>query len=72
MNHIEDSLICSVRGPILLIAVGVLFALGQFTAYGFERTWPVLLILLGVLKLLERASGGRQRTDPSSPTGVPR
>jgi hypothetical protein len=46
----------------MLIAIGVLFALAQFTAYGFSRTWPVLLILFGVLKLFERTrdAGGSQ------------
>ena len=70
MNSSERSLVCAVRGPILLIAIGVLFALGQFTPYGFHRTWPVLLILLGVLKLLQRASGGRQEAGTNPPAGV--
>ncbi len=70
MNHDEGSFHCSIRGPIMLIAIGTLFAIGQFTPYGFHRTWPVLLILFGVLKLLERASGGRQQTGPNPPTGV--
>jgi len=54
----------------MLIAIGVLFALGQFTSYGFHLTWPVLLILLGVLKLLERASGGQGQSGVNPPTGV--
>jgi hypothetical protein len=54
----------------MLIAVGTLFALGQFTTYRFSRTWPVLLILLGVLKLFEHAAGGRQDSGPNPPAGV--
>jgi hypothetical protein len=38
----------------MLIAVGLLFAADQFTNYGIGRTWPALLILLGLLKLAER------------------
>ena len=44
----------AVRGPVLLIVVGILFALDQAGYWGFERTWPVLFIVYGVLKLLER------------------
>ncbi len=44
----------AVRGPILLITVGVLFAIAQAGILGFSRTWPLLLIVFGVLKLLER------------------
>ncbi len=70
MNHSECSFICSIRGPVMLIAIGALFALGQFTPYGFHRTWPVLLILLGVLKLLERSSARPPQTGPTPPAGV--
>lgn len=58
MNGNSKSLLCAIRGPIMLIAVGLLFAADQFTDYGIWRTWPVLLILLGVLKLAERIANG--------------
>jgi Domain of unknown function (DUF5668) len=38
-------------GPILLIGFGVLFLIDRFTAFGFHQTWPVLLIVMGILKL---------------------
>jgi hypothetical protein len=60
MNSGEGRLVVAIRGPIMLIAIGTLFALAQFTDYGFRRTWPVLLILLGVLKLFERVAAGPQ------------
>ena len=41
----DGSLARAVRGPIILITVGVLFALNNFTPYGFSETWPVLLIV---------------------------
>jgi hypothetical protein len=43
------------RGPIMVIAVGVLFALNNFTPYRFEETWPVLIIVAGLVSLLGRA-----------------
>ena len=60
MNGNSNSLLCAIRGPIMLIAVGLLFAADQFTDYGIWRTWPVLLILLGLLKLAERIGSGAQ------------
>ncbi len=58
MSSNSCTLICAIRGPVMLIAVGVLFVLQQSTPYSFWRTWPVLLILLGLLKLLERVASG--------------
>jgi hypothetical protein len=45
----------AIRGPITLITVGVLFALNNFTQYSFDRTWPVLLIVFGLLSLMKRS-----------------
>jgi hypothetical protein len=55
MNDINNSLVQAVRGPVMLIALGTLVAMDYFGVYGFGRTWPVLIILFGILKLLERA-----------------
>ena len=54
-----NELCCAVRGPITLITVGTLFALDHFTAYTFGQTWPVLLIVFGLLSLLCRQGEGR-------------
>jgi hypothetical protein len=56
----------AIRGPVILITLGVLFALNNFTPYGFSETWPVLLIVLGLLSLL-----GRQTTPPPPYTNAP-
>ncbi len=48
------SLIRATRGPIVLIVLGALFWLEQSNQIGFSRTWPVLIILIGVMKLIER------------------
>lgn len=49
-------LVRAVRGPLMLIALGTLMSLHRFQDVSFTKTWPVLLILLGVLKLAERAA----------------
>lgn len=59
MNDQSQNLIRAVTGPIILITVGVLFLIDKFSQFGFGQTWPVLLIVIGILKLL----GGRRRRD---------
>jgi len=44
----------AVRGPIVLITVGVLCAVHQAGILPFSRTWPLLIIVVGVMKLFER------------------
>lgn len=46
----------AIRGPLMLITLGALVAIDYAGIYGFWRTWPVLIIVFGVLKLLERAA----------------
>ena len=51
-----NDLVRAVRGPIILITIGTLFALDHFTPYGFQQTWPVILIVVGLLTLAGRAT----------------
>lgn len=55
MRGNDRSLVCAIRGPVTLITLGVLFALNNFTPYQFHQTWPVLLIVFGLLTLMRRA-----------------
>jgi hypothetical protein len=48
------ALMRALRGPIMLIALGSLLAIQQATSVGLSKTWPALLILLGLTKLAER------------------
>lgn len=56
MNGDERSLFRAVRGPITLITIGGLFALNNFTRYRFDQTWPVILIVFGLLSLFGRSA----------------
>ena len=49
-------IIRAIRGPITLITVGVLFAFQNFTRFGFDQTWSVLLIVFGLLSLMQRGA----------------
>jgi hypothetical protein len=65
MRGRERSFARSIRGPVTLITLGVLFALNNFTDYRFDQTWPVLLIVFGLLTLLGRG------TEPVPPPVYP-
>jgi hypothetical protein len=65
----NPSLMHAIRGPVMMITVGVLFALNQMTDFTFSKTWPALLIVLGLLSLGEHISGPKSdgptsRRDP--------
>ena len=71
MNGNDRGLVRAIRGPVTLITVGVLFALNNFTAYGFEKTWPVLLIVFGLLSLLRRGMEPVPAPPPTAPFAYP-
>lgn len=61
------ALVRAVRGPLILIALGVLFLLDQTASLPFTRTWPILFIIFGVLKLAERMVGPAEPVPPPPP-----
>jgi hypothetical protein len=68
MNDQTQVLLRAVKGPIIMITVGVIFAADRFTNYNFHQTWPVLLIVAGIMQLL---AGGRRRRDHYPPPQAP-
>lgn len=73
MNEQSAYLVRAISGPIILITIGVLFAFDRFTEFRFSQTWPVLLIVAGVLKLASRGVGGYSRfhRPPDQPPAGP-
>ncbi len=69
MRGDERSMIRAIRGPVTLITVGVLFALNNFTEYRFDQTWPVILIVFGLMSLLGRST--ERIPPPPPPPGFP-
>ena len=54
-------------GPLMLIVIGVLFLLNNlFPAFSFGKMWPVILIVIGVMKVAEyfRAQGDQDANPP--------
>jgi hypothetical protein len=67
VNEQSQYLLRAITGPVILITVGVLFTIDKFTTFGFGQTWPILLIVIGLLKLL----GGRRRREYVTPPPPP-
>jgi|YelNatPaOPRAMG01_1025707.scaffolds.fasta_scaffold46184_2 hypothetical protein len=63
----KQSLIRAARGPILLITLGSLFAADYYSGWPFTRTWPLLLIVFGFMKLVERAAARSSDYDAGPP-----
>lgn len=61
MKSTSSELMRAIRGPIVLITVGLLFVVDYFGSFPFYKTWPVLLIVFGALKLFERIIIPRDR-----------
>jgi hypothetical protein len=72
MNPQSHLLLRAIKGPVIMITIGVLFAADRFTDYHFHQTWPILLIVIGVLQFV---AGRGRRADyyppPSRPPGAP-
>jgi len=52
MNN--SSYVRAIRGPIVLIALGILMLIDHFGPYPIWRTWPALLVVTGIMVLVER------------------
>jgi hypothetical protein len=52
-------------GPVVLVTVGTLSLIESFDGPGWHRTWPVLLLAIGITKLLE------SKTPPTPPPMPP-
>lgn len=66
-------LIRRLRAPAFLILFGILALLNQWGIFSFRRSWPLFLILAGLLLLAERASLAGPLPPDANPAGwVPR
>jgi hypothetical protein len=64
---------CSIgglMGPVVLITIGLLFLLGRLSwGYPFSRLWPVLLIVIGAVKLAEALASTEGHISPGASGG---
>jgi len=57
-------------GPAILVTLGVLFLLDSVSRVGFHRTWPAILLVVGVVKLMQSNASSNGHIGPLSP-GMP-
>jgi drug/metabolite transporter (DMT)-like permease len=58
---------CRVRGlmgPVMLIVLGVIFLMGEYTSYNMGQLWPVLLIVAGVVLFAQTVVSKDGHTGP--------
>ncbi len=59
-------------GPAILITIGVLFFIGQYSwQYSFDRMWPVILIVIGGVKLISDMASTEGHIDPRTQWQTP-
>jgi hypothetical protein len=60
-----------------MVTVGILFLLQSLNIVGFDRTWPAILLVIGVIKLLQNNAsaaghiGGMFPGAPTAPGAMP-
>ena len=58
-------------GPAMLVTLGVLFLLDSVSSIGFHKTWPAILLVIGVVKLMQSNASSAGHIGPPPPGGVP-
>jgi hypothetical protein len=58
-------------GPAMLVTLGVLFLLDTSTRVGFGRTWPAILLVVGVVKLIQSNASADGHVGPLPPGVTP-
>jgi B-box zinc finger len=57
-----------VMGPAILTTIGVLMLLDTTSRVGFDKTWPAILLVVGVVKLLQSNASWEGHTGPLPPS----
>ena len=59
-------------GPAILVTVGIIFLLASVSRFGFWETWPAILLVIGVVKLIQSNASTAGHVGPlSSGKGYP-
>jgi hypothetical protein len=60
-------------GPAMLVTLGILFLLDNVSDVSFGRTWPAILLIIGVVKLMQSNASWTGHIGPLPPgtTGYP-
>jgi hypothetical protein len=49
-------------GPVMLVTIGALFLIGQYSRYSFGELWPVILVAAGAVKVAEALASSEGHT----------
>jgi len=71
--HCQSCTIRGMMGPAILITLGILFLLHQVRGghFDFGNTWPVLLLVMGVLLLASSLAPREGHIEFVQPTNAP-
>ncbi len=59
-----------IKGPVFLLTFGVTALLAQWHILGFARSWPLYLIVYGVMRLFEGVVLAASMSGRSNPAGL--
>jgi hypothetical protein len=54
-------------GPAIMVTLGLLFLLDQQSQFSFGRTWPLLLVVIGLIKVLQGNASTAGHIDAGTP-----
>jgi hypothetical protein len=57
-------------GPAMLLTIGMLFLLQSLNVASFDRTWPAILLVVGVVKLLQSNASSAGHVGPPAPPAI--
>jgi hypothetical protein len=52
----------ALMGPVMLVTIGALFLIGQYSRYSFGELWPVILVAAGAVKVAEALASSEGHT----------
>ena len=60
-------------GPAMLVTIGILFLLDNTAHIEFHRTWPAILLVIGIVKLVQSNASSRSHIGPlpTEDSGLP-
>ncbi|MCL5287643.1 MAG: DUF5668 domain-containing protein [Acidobacteria bacterium] len=61
--------VSGMMGPVVLITLGVLFLIGKMNMrYDFGDLWPILLVVIGLVKVFSAMASTEGHAGPGQPT----
>jgi len=69
MCHCERCRTRKLMGPAMLVTFGVLLLLNETSRVSFHKTWPAILLVVGVVKLVQSNASSEGHIGPLLPVG---